>query len=218
MTRHLAQCTLEGNARFDRIFDNSLLPRLYHGQVCQIRSWVGTGYSCRSWGRILRFTEAFESLHQARFKSFHRCKAQRLSCAGGIAQGVPYLTPAWFSRYELRPTSAQLGDHLGKIADRCRPARADVEHRRLGGNAIHRENKRADHVADIDEIASLATIAQDIDVLPARDPIAEDRDDTGIGRPRILAWPVDIEEPQPGGRHAVDGAGHSRMLLASEFV
>src|SRR6266849_6330229 len=32
MTRHLAQCTLEGNARFDRIFDNSLLPRLYHGE------------------------------------------------------------------------------------------------------------------------------------------------------------------------------------------
>src|SRR6266851_3707815 len=162
----------------------------------------------------LGLLKAFEGLHQAGFERFCCCKAQRLPCAGGIAQGVPYLAPAWFTRYELRAISAQLGDHLGKITDRCRPACADVEHSRLEGNAIHGENKRADHVADIDEIASLATIAQDIDVLPARDAIAEDRDDTGIGRPRILAWPVDIEEPQPGGRHAVDGAGHSRMMLA----
>ena len=70
----------------------------------------------------------------------------------------------------------------------------------------------------MDEIPCLASVAEDGDGRAVPDPLAEDGDDAGIGRFRILARTVDVEEAQPDGGDAVDVAGDAGVQLAAELV
>src|SRR5689334_6105736 len=74
------------------------------------------------------------------------------------------------------------------------------------------------HVADIDEVSGLLTVAVQYQCFAASRPFREDRDHPGIGRVRILAWTEDIEEAQPEGGDAMHGPCYLRMQLRTELV
>ena len=79
---------------------------------------------------------------------------------------------------------------------------------REGGNRI----------ADIDKVADLLPIAEDLNGLAAGESIGEKRNNTRVGRPRILARTVQIEEAQSDRRDAIQRTGNTRVKLASAFV
>ena len=68
------------------------------------------------------------------------------------------------------------------------------------------------------EVAGLAAVAVDGDGGAAADPLAEDGDHPGIGRPRVLARPVDVEEAEPDGGNAVNVAGDAGVQLAAQLI
>ena len=78
--------------------------------------------------------------------------------------------------------------------------------------------QRGDDIGDEDEVAGLFAVAEHLDRRAAPTPLAEDRDHAGIGRARVLARAVDVEETQAGGRDAVHVAGHAGVQLAGVFV
>ena len=87
-----------------------------------------------------------------------------------------------------------------------------------GGREPHRRQQRRDDIGDVDEVARLPAVAEDVDRRAAADALAEDRDHAGIGRARVLARPVHVEEAQPDGGDAVHVAGDAGMQLAAKLV
>src|SRR6185437_16304664 len=80
---------------------------------------------------------------------------------------------------------------------RGRAAGADIEDRALRRHDAHRGEQRRHDIGDIDEIANLLAVAEDPDPGPGAQPVAEDGDDAGIGRGRILARAEDVEKRKP---------------------
>src|SRR4029077_2505511 len=76
-----------------------------------------------------------------------------------------------------------LGTKPVQLQDRRRDTAADVEdaanRRRSGGE------QRSDDVADVDEVARLVPIAEDLGLPPIAQPIEEDRDDTALERRKL---------------------------------
>ena len=89
--------------------------------------------------------------------------------------------------------------------------RADVE--RAAGAADGRE-QCVDDVADVDEVAHLAAVAEDDRLVAARHPLEEDRDDPAL-EPGVLARAEDVGEAERDVARAVDAVPAGEVLLAA---
>src|SRR4029077_7209664 len=107
--------------------------------------------------------------------------------------------------------------------DRC--ARAmQLEHARLaaGADVEHaaavagRREQRVDDVADEDEVARLAAVAEDRRGLPAREALEEDRDDASL-EARLLPRAEDVAEAERHVPAAVDAVPAGEVLLGAEL-
>ena len=93
-----------------------------------------------------------------------------------------------------------------RLARRCRRCRRPA--------ARPRPRAARDDVADVDEVAALAAVAEDRRLLAARHPLEEDRDDAAL-EPGVLPRPVDVREAQRDVRGAVDAVPAGEVLLAA---
>src|SRR5580658_507197 len=161
----------------------------------------------------------------------HR-RAQAEHSAGQVrrADGVADLAGARRGVADVGRDADKLGDGVYQLGDTGGAAGADIENRRVEraprrdrplrialGNPL-RGAQRGDHVGDRNEVARLQTVAEHLDRRTAPQPLAEDRDDAGIGRARVLPWAVDVEEAQPDRRDVMDVARDHGVQLAAVFV
>src|SRR5215217_6790104 len=79
-----------------------------------------------------------------------------------------------------------------------------------------RGEQGVDDIADVDEVARLAAVAEDRRRLAARHPLEEDRDDPAL-EPRVLARPVLVREPEHDVARAVHAVPAAEVLLAAEL-
>src|SRR5579862_5376236 len=135
-----------------------------------------------------------------------------------VAERMDDLARAGWAVADVRPPAADLADRLRQFDDARLAPRADVEDGRGGRTPPHRGDEGRHRVLDKDEVAGLRSVAEDVDRLAAPYPVAEDRDDAGIGRFGVLSRPVYIEEAQPDRGDAVQLGGDSRVQLAAVFV
>ena len=121
---------------------------------------------------------------------------------------------------------SRAGSNAGSaVAARDRRARAmQLEHARLAAGAdvedaaavAGRGEQRVDDVADEDEVARLAAVAEDRRRLPAREALEEDRDDAAL-EARLLPRAEDVAEAERDVPAAVDAVPAGEVLLGAEL-
>ena len=131
---------------------------------------------------------------------------------------MPDLARARWAVARVEPRAGAFGDDPRQVHHGCRDAGAYVEHGRIHRREPHRRQQRRDDIGDVDEVAGLPAVAKNVDRRAAANALAEDRDHAGIGRARVLARSIHIEEAQPDGRDAVHMAGDAGMQFAAELV
>jgi hypothetical protein len=77
----------------------------------------------------------------------------------------------------IEPCASEFGYGSCQIKHRGRNAGAHVEDERLRGGRFHRSQKGGDDIGDIDKIARLFPVAEDIDRRPTTEAFTENRDD-----------------------------------------
>ena len=105
-----------------------------------------------------------------------RGEAEPLDSALGVADRDPHLAAARRTAMHDEFCSAQLRHGLGKTPYARRFAGTDVKDESAGGRCPHRAAQRTDRIGDISEIASLLTIAKNLDRFAAKQPVGETRD------------------------------------------
>ena len=104
-------------------------------------------------------------------------------------------------------------DHLGDLADRGRPAGADVQRPPVGAAVSQRESAAACDIAHVDEVARLAPILEDERRAVVQQARREDRSDARVGIGERLPFAVDVEEPERNRGNPVGGADGEHHLL-----
>ena len=88
----------------------------------------------------------------------------------------------------------------------------------MRGRVAHRGGEVGDDVGDLHEIPDLLAVAVDFDAETLGHAAAENRDHAAIGRARVLAGTIDVEEAQAEARHAVDVPAGGGVQFGGKFV
>ena len=108
----------------------------------------------------------------------------------------------------VRNGSCCRGARRGCVQGRRPKSPCRCKHSPRGGNVglLHGGHEKASDVRHVDEIAALPAIAVDDEILPVDRSLQENGDDAGIGRMRILAGTIDVEEAEPEARQVAGGS------------
>ena len=95
-----------------------------------------------------------------------------------------------------------------------RHARADIECLAVGRGLFQTEDRRVGHIVDIDEIARLAAVLEDIDSVSVFNPGREDGQDARVRVRQRLAGSVDVLIAEGNRGDANRGTdGHHELFL-----
>ena len=95
---------------------------------------------------------------------------------------------------------------------------ADVHRAHFHFRLVDCLHQHVDQILDIEEIAGLLTIAEHGDRQTFLRPLAENADDPGIRRGRILAWAEDVEEAEDHRLQTMLATVEIEVVLAGQFV
>ena len=137
-----------------------------------------------------------------------RLKVEKPRGLGDIGIAMPDVSRAELIDYVRYDGQTQIGgQRFGYIQDGARPARANVDH--LAGCAVglQRQKVSSGDIRNMDEIATLAAVLEYDWGLTVEQAGAKDGSDSRVGIRKCLAWPVDVEVSECGGRNPV-GLSH----------
>jgi hypothetical protein len=131
---------------------------------------------------------------------------------------VAHLAGTRRSEADIGHHARKVGNRAGELQHRGRPTGADIEHLRARRAPVDPAHECLHHVRDVDEVPCLRAVAEDLDRRATGKPVAEDGNDAGIGRARVLPRAVHVEEPEPGRGNAVNMGTDRGVQLAAELV